>query len=159
MRLHIIALTILSIYLFSMCTRKVVVHDSKYDYSFHYKSQIDTSTQPSLNIVINKLNKNKIIIKSVIDSTTELKIVRTESNLLNPFSPFWHVDFQILKNGHLTINFHYMKGQFISELFHGFIKTGIYEIGLSENNIISGIYIFEFIFNNHVIRRKIPIIK
>ena len=102
--------------------------------------------------------KDGEIIGNAIKSFTLLQ------NYPNPFNPSTTIEYQIPKAGDVEVNIYNIAGQLIRTIESSFKNAGSYKVVWNSRNdfnqsVASGIYIFQVIYNNSFLTKKIILIK
>ena len=85
-------------------------------------------------------------------------------NYPNPFNPSTTIEYQIPKGGNIDINIYNIAGQLIRTIESSFKNAGSYKIKWNSRNdfnqnVASGIYLFQVKYNKSFLTKKIILIK
>ncbi|MBN1996247.1 T9SS type A sorting domain-containing protein [candidate division KSB1 bacterium] len=82
-----------------------------------------------------------------------------EQNYPNPFNPVTNIQFQIPKDGHVTISVYNSLGEQVATLVDGNMKSGMHRITFDAAQFSSGIYFYSIITDGFSQTKKMMIVK
>lgn len=80
-------------------------------------------------------------------------------NYPNPFNPVTKINFEIAKQGLVTLKVFDMLGRQVSELINGFKPAGQYSVDFNAANLSSGVYLYRLEVNGYSNVKKMILIK
>ncbi len=80
-------------------------------------------------------------------------------NYPNPFNPATTINFDIPRDGKVTLKVFDISGREVSELVNEFRTAGYYTISFNGNDLSSGIYIYTLVSDNVVLTKKMILMK
>ncbi|MCK5330840.1 MAG: T9SS type A sorting domain-containing protein, partial [Candidatus Marinimicrobia bacterium] len=80
-------------------------------------------------------------------------------NYPNPFNPTTTIRFDIVEQGHVTLNIYNLLGQRVGTLVNQQLDPGFHSVQWNASSIASGVYLYTIEMNNFAKSRKLLIIK
>ncbi len=80
-------------------------------------------------------------------------------NYPNPFNPLTTINYQISKDGFVTLKIYDILGSELKTLVNGYKTIGRYSVNFDASNLASGIYIYRLQAGDFVVSRKMNLIK
>ncbi len=81
-------------------------------------------------------------------------------NYPNPFNPTTTIRFGLQKEASVNLKIYNILGQEVAVLIHNQVmKAGVYNVNFNASNLASGIYIYRLISGNHVVAKKMMLLK
>ena len=81
------------------------------------------------------------------------------TNYPNPFNPTTNISFEVLKNDFISLTIYNNSGQFVENVFEGFVESGEYSFSFDASNLNSGVYYSVLNVGNITQRKKITLVK
>lgn len=80
-------------------------------------------------------------------------------NYPNPFNPITSISFELLKNSYVNLKIFDLTGREIAILVEGALTAGSHKIEFDGTDIASGIYFYVFAAGEHIMRKKMVLLK
>jgi M6 family metalloprotease-like protein len=95
-------------------------------------------------------------IKEINGFSNEYKL---SQNYPNPFNPTTKISFQIKEFGFVTLKLYDLLGKEVATLVNDKLKSGVYEVQFSGENLSSGIYFYKLVTGNYSDVKKMILVK
>ncbi|HPS66009.1 MAG TPA: T9SS type A sorting domain-containing protein, partial [Ignavibacteria bacterium] len=128
--------------------------DGKMDEFRFYKRALDSSE------IAATWNVNLGNITAITPVSTQIpETYSLSQNYPNPFNPVTKINFEIAKQGLVTLKVFDMLGRQVSELINGFKPAGQYSVDFNAANLSSGVYLYKLEVNGYSNVKKMILIK
>ena len=91
--------------------------------------------------------------------TTIPEKLNLSQNYPNPFNPITTIEYNLPKEGRVTLKIYDVLGQEVITLVHGKQRSGSHKVNFNGSNFATGIYIYRLIFDGQENIRKMVLIK
>ena len=81
------------------------------------------------------------------------------SNYPNPFNPTTEINYQIPKDGFVSLTIYNTLGEIVSNLVNEYLQVGRYTVQFNADNLPSGVYIYRLQVNDFVTSKKMMLLK
>ena len=85
--------------------------------------------------------------------------VSLSQNYPNPFNPTTTIEYGLPENGHVTLQVFDMLGRQVATLVDGQISAGTHQVTFDASSLSSGVYIYRLQAGEHVLTKKLTLIK
>lgn len=104
-------------------------------------------------------DQNIFATKQFIFNYLSPKDYKLEQNFPNPFNPTTTIDYQIPKNGFVTLKLYDILGKEIATLVNEQKNQGRYTVNFDASKLSSGVYIYQIRANDFVNSKKMMLVK
>ena len=77
----------------------------------------------------------------------------------NPFNPSTNIEFSLAEDGLTSVSIYDLQGRFVTELVHGFMQAGNYNVQWNATDQSSGVYFIRMDVNGFSQMQKVMLIK
>ena len=88
-----------------------------------------------------------------------IKTYSLEQNYPNPFNPTTTINYQIPKDGFVTLKIYDVLGREVASLVNENKSTGRYNLEFNAGNLASGVYLYQLKVNDFVSTKKLMLVK
>ena len=81
------------------------------------------------------------------------------ANYPNPFNPTTVINYQIARNGYVTLKVYDILGREVATLVNEYEATGSYSVTFNASNLASGVYIYQLRSGNFLATKKLLLMK
>jgi len=114
--------------------------------------------------------KNVIPTNSLIPDTEILNISNDIENYIpndlhlaqnypNPFNPTTQINFNLPSSGHVRLSVFNMLGQEVERLINEQLGAGFHSLSFNAAGYSSGVYIYRLIYKEHILTKKLLLVK